>query len=142
MWLTQCPVFATLTELVQRWLEATVSAEIRNQDAPLLIASVLNARENQAVAWAWVKAHWPEVEKKITMSTGLDVIGATRSFCDAAARDDVQKFFTEHRVPSAERTLKLATENVDSCIHYRDHQQSNLAAWLERHAATSEAGAR
>jgi len=127
-------------ELVQRWLDVTVSDEVRNQDAPHLIASVLIIRENQAVAWTWVKAHWPEVEKKITMSSGLDIIGATRTFCDAESRDDMQKFFTEHKVPSAERTLKLAAEGIDSCIHYRDHQQNNLAVWLGRHAATSEAG--
>jgi aminopeptidase N/puromycin-sensitive aminopeptidase len=129
-------------ELVQRWLDVTVSSEIRNQDAPHLIANIIGNRENQAVAWAWIKAHWPEVEKKITMSSGLDIIAATRSFCDAESRDDVQKFFTEHKVPAAERALRLATEGIDSCIHYRDHQQNNLAAWLSQHSATREAGTR
>src|SRR6266700_3174837 len=129
-------------ELVQRWLEVAVSAETRNQDAPHMIANIMSRRDNQTVAWTWVKAHWPEVEKKITMSSGLDIIGATRNFCDAESRDDVQKFFAEHRVPSAERALKLATERINSCIHYRDHQQSNMAVWLGQHAATREAGAR
>jgi len=127
-------------ELVQRWLGITVSDEIRNQDAPHLIAKILSNRDNQAVAWAWLKTHWPEVEKRTTMSSGLDIIAATRSFCDSESRDDMQKFFTEHKVPSAERTLKLAAEGIDSCIHYRDHQQNNLAAWLGRHTATSAAG--
>src|SRR5258708_34195808 len=102
-------------ELVQRWLEVTVSAEIRNQDAPHLIANVIGNRENQAVAWAWIKAHWPEVEKKITMSSGLDIIAATRSFCDTESRADVPQFLTEPKVPAPPPRLTPPAAAMDAC---------------------------
>ena len=116
--------------LVDRVLQLAVSPESRNQDAPHLIAGVLSNPSNQAPAWEWIKSHWPEVEKKITMSSGGEIIYASGSFCDAGHRDDIQHFFTEHKVPSSERILKLTTERINSCIRYRDHQQTDLATWL------------
>ncbi|HEY6252827.1 MAG TPA: M1 family metallopeptidase [Candidatus Angelobacter sp.] len=115
---------------VERVLQLAVSPESRNQDAPHLISGVLGNPVNQVPAWQWIKSHWPEVEKKITMSSGGEIIFASSSFCDAEHRDDVQHFFTEHKVPSAERVLKQTVERINSCIRYRDHQQGDLATWL------------
>lgn len=116
--------------LVDRVLQLAVSDQVRSQDAPHMIARELENSKNQNASWAWVKAHWPEVEKKITMSSGAEIVSATRTFCDPGQRDDVQQFFTQHKVPSAERTLKQAGERVNACINYRNQQQGNLAAWL------------
>ena len=127
-------------QLVERILQMSVSPEVRNQDAPHLIASVLGNPDNQGIAWTWIKGHWAEVEKKITMSSGGEIINATHTFCTAEARDEVQSFFTGHKVPSAERALKLVTERINACIHYREHQQSNLATWLGQHATANAAG--
>ncbi|MGZ4900606.1 MAG: M1 family metallopeptidase, partial [Candidatus Angelobacter sp.] len=82
-------------KIVEKVLELSVSDEVRNQDAPHLIAAVLSTPDNQETAWEWVKAHWPAVEKKITMSSGPEIVNATRKFCSAKDNDDVQKFFSE-----------------------------------------------
>jgi aminopeptidase N len=129
-------------QLVERTLQLAVSPEARNQDSPHLIAAVMSNPADQAVAWQWTKTHWPEVEKKITMSSGGEIISATRSSCDAATRNDVQQFFTQHKIPSSERTLKQAVERINSCISYRDRQQSNLAAWLDQHPGNVAVGNR
>ncbi len=127
---------------VERVLQLAVSAETRNQDAPLLIARVLGNPDNQSAAWGWIKGHWPDVEKKITMSSGAGIVYATHNSCDAGTRDDVQKFFSEHKVASSERALKQATERINACISLRERQQNNLASWLEQHPANGAAGNR
>jgi aminopeptidase N len=129
-------------QLVERTLQLAVSPVTRNQDAPHLIAEVLSKPANEPVAWTWIKAHWPDVEKKITMSSGAEIIAATRSACDSATRDDVQQFFTQHKIPSAERTLRQAVERINSCSSYRERQQGNLAAWLDQHGGNGAAGTR
>jgi len=126
--------------LVERVLQLAVSAEVRNQDAPHLIAAVLANASSRDFAWQWIKGHWPEVEKKITMSSGGDIVGATRSFCDGEHRDEVQKFFSEHKVAASERALKQVAEGINSCISYRERQQGNLATWLGQHPGTAVAG--
>jgi aminopeptidase N/puromycin-sensitive aminopeptidase len=127
-------------KIVDKVLELSVSDEVRNQDAAGLIAKVLTNSDNQKTAWDWVKAHWPAVEKKITMSSGTEIVGSTRRFCSAEMNDDVQQFFTEHKVPSAERTLKQSHEDIEGCVKRRPRLQTELAQWLQQHAAASKAG--
>lgn len=127
-------------QLVQRWLQISVSDTTRNQDAAFQIAAVLGRYELREIAWPWVKEHWPEIEKKTTMSSGASIVSATGTFCDAESRDDVQQFFQEHKVPSSERVLRQVAENVNSCIYFRDHQQKNLTSWLGQHTSSTAAG--
>ena len=127
-------------ELAERVLQMAVSPESRNQDAPHLIAAVLSNPANQDFAWKWVKTHWADVEKKITMSSGGEIVSSTGRFCDAGRQADVQQFFSEHKVPSSDRILKQVSERINSCISFRDHQQTNLAAWLGQHAGGTVAG--
>ena len=128
-------------KIVDRVLELSVSDEIRNQDAAHLISAVLSNPDNQKQSWEWIKAHWPAVEKKITMSSGPEIVNATRGFCSVEMRDDVQSFFAEHKVPSAERALKQSREDIDSCIKRRPRLQTELAEWLQR-GTSNRAGSR
>jgi aminopeptidase N/puromycin-sensitive aminopeptidase len=128
-------------ESVERVLQLSTSPQVRNQDAAHNIARVLGNPDNRSAAWQWIKAHWPEVEAKITMSSGLGIVDSA-SFCDAGSRDDVERFFTEHKVPSAERTLRQATERSNQCISYRERQQANLSTWLAEHVTAGSAGLR
>src|SRR5262249_45711320 len=120
-------------KVVERALELAVSDEVRNQDAAHLIANVLANSDNQKVAWEWVKAHWAEVEKKATMSSGPVIVDATRKFCSVEMRDDVQSFFADHKVPAAERTLKQSFEDISTCAKIRTRLQTELTAWLQQH---------
>jgi aminopeptidase N len=129
-------------KIVERVLEIGVSDEIRNQDSAHLISSVLSNSYNQKIAWEWVKAHWPAVEKKNTMSSGPEIVNATRKFCSAEMRDDVQSFFSEHKVPAAERALKQSGEDINSCVRKRPRLQAELAEWLQQRVGTNRAGSR
>jgi hypothetical protein len=129
-------------KVVEKVLELGVSEEVRNQDSAHLISGVLSNADNQKVAWAWVKAHWPAVEKKTTMSSGPEIVNATRKFCSTELRDDVQSFFAEHKVAAAERTLKQSREEIDGCIRRRPRLQAELAEWLQQHPGSSNAGGR
>jgi puromycin-sensitive aminopeptidase len=124
-------------KIVEQVLELGVSDKIRNQDAAHLISAVLANPANQNVAWEWVKTHWAAVEKKTTMSSGPEIITATGNFCSTEMRDDVQNFFAEHKVPSAERTLKQSYEDISACAKTREHLQTELAAWLQQHQRTA-----
>ena len=127
-------------EAAERVLQLSVSPDVRNQDAPHLIAAVMRNPANQEFAWQWTKTHWDDVQKKITMSSGGDIVFSTASFCDAGKRDDVAHFFSDHKVPSAERALKQVSEQINACISYRERQTNNLSAWLGQHAGAAVAG--
>jgi len=127
-------------KLVQQWLARIVAPETRTQDAAGYLGRVLENPAVQKMAWDWTKQHWPEVESKLTMSSGYAIVNATSRFCDAEMRSDVKQFFSDHNVASTSRTLRQSLELSNSCIQFRSGQQTNLAGWLEQHPATAGAG--
>ena len=129
-------------KIVEKVLELSVSDEVRNQDAAGLIARVLVNSDNQKTAWEWVKAHWPAVEKKITMSSGTEIVGSTRKFCSAEMNMMSSSSSPNTKLPSAERALKQSREDIEGCVKRRPRLQTELAQWLQQHAGASRAGSR
>jgi puromycin-sensitive aminopeptidase len=128
--------------LMERWLTRTVAPETRTQDAAFYVAEVINNAAVRKPAWEWTKQHWPEVEAKLTPFSGAAIVFATHNFCDAGGRSDAQEFFAAHKLSSAERTLRLSLEQIDSCINFRSKQQANLEGWLQQHPEGAANGSR
>jgi aminopeptidase N len=117
-------------QIVIGWLEAGVALEA--QGGVYRIASALSNPATSELGWKWLKKRWSKVESGLSMTSGGAIVQATRSFCDSDSRQDVEKFFSEHKIFSAERKLQQSLESIDSCIYYRNRQQNVLAAWLRR----------
>jgi len=81
--------------LLKRALDYALLPDVRSQDAAYVILSVLLNPEGRELAWEFVKARWPEVEKKLTAYSGPYLVRHTGdAFCDAKSRDDLERFFT------------------------------------------------
>ncbi len=127
--------FFTLPEfndpkLLQRTLDFAISPDVRSQDALQLVTSVLRNPAGQQLAWDFIRQHWSEIEKAGGPFASAEVVGSTRSFCDAALRDQVTEFFNAHKVPAAERTYKQSIERINDCVDLKAQQEPKLAAWL------------
>ena len=121
--------------LIQRTLEYSVSPEMRTQDAGRMLGAMYANPAARATTWQFVKARWNEVQAKMGLSLGgLWLISSAGAFCDAAARDDVQKFAAEHNIPAQSRSLRRTLERINNCMDLRATQQERLAAWLRSHA--------
>jgi aminopeptidase N len=126
--------------LLTRTLEFAVGPMMRGQDAAAVFGGVFSNPAGRQLAWDFVRQHWAEVAAKLNNYSEAGIVGNAGSFCDAAKRDEVQQFFTEHKVEAAERTLKLTIEQINSCIDLRSHQEPNLQTWLQ-HQSGSGGGA-
>jgi hypothetical protein len=67
----------------------------------------------------------------------IELVEATGSFCEADLRDQAQEFFASHEVPSAERSLRQALDQMSYCIDLKSQQTIQLAAWLEQQGASA-----
>ena len=121
-------------ELVERNLRYALSPEVRNQDATGFLGSILGSTDprKRKQAWSFIKANWPQLENRLASYTRGDIFGATAAMCDASDRDDVQAFFAQHPIPSAERTMRQSLERMNNCIDMREQQGSRLALWLKQ----------
>ncbi len=116
--------------LVQRTLDYVSSGKVRNQDSWILLAILLQQPETRQQTWTYIKANWDKVHAQFTTSSGNRVVSATGAFCSVQDRTDVQQFFTTHPVDAADRALRDALNNIDSCVKFRAQQQPNLQQWL------------
>jgi aminopeptidase N/puromycin-sensitive aminopeptidase len=121
-------------ELVARTLEYAVSDAVHSQDSWTLIARLLGQRETQDLAWAFVRQHWAEIERKSTENSGARIVEAAGGFCSVERRDEVASFFAAHPVKAAERTLAKSLDNIDDCVALRTAQEPELRLWLDAHA--------
>ncbi len=122
--------------LADRTLKFVLTDEVRVQDKLRVISEVMQNHTTSETAWNFVRAHWSEVEKNAGPFTGAAVVRSTSVFCDAAKREEVKSFFTEHKPEQAERTMQQSIERIGACIDLKAQQTPQLAAWLSQHAAS------
>jgi aminopeptidase N/puromycin-sensitive aminopeptidase len=116
--------------LVKRGLDFAVSSKVRNQDSAIQVSIAIQDVSTRDQAWNYVMTNWDKVQAQFTTAIGAEVVLSTSSFCSAEARDEVQKFFAEHKVANSSVSLKHAIERINGCIELRKLQEPNLQRWL------------
>jgi hypothetical protein len=78
-----------------------------------------------------MKAHWSELEPKVTVFGGdTALVSSFGNFCEASSRDDIASFFRQHPLPSAARTLTQTIERINNCIAFRSAQTGSVTEFL------------
>jgi aminopeptidase N/puromycin-sensitive aminopeptidase len=117
-------------ELVQRSLDYATSGKVRNQDAAMQFTVSLSAAATRDQAWHYMKSHWDSVKAQLTTESGGYFVAATGNFCSPDMRDDIQNFFSTHKVAASGRSLNRAVERINGCIELRHMQEPQLKEWL------------
>jgi len=117
--------------LVQRTLQFAISPDVRTQDTPTLIGGLMSQPWSRDAAWAFVKSNWDALNKSLGVFGGITrIAGSVGGFCSGDRKAEVEQFFKEHPLPSAERTLKQAFERIDTCVAVKERQSAPASAWL------------
>jgi len=116
--------------LEQRTLDYAVSDKVRNQDASTLFEILLVGNDTRELAWQYIQKNWDKVVAQLTESSGSYLVSATGNFCNAEARDQVQSFFSTHKVAASERALLRAKDQINECIEFRSAQEPKLKEWV------------
>ena len=116
--------------LVTRTLDMVAAGKVRNQDSWILLATLLRNRDTQQQAWTYIQEHWDAIHAQFTTSSGNRVVGAAGSFCSPEKHDEVLAFFNTHKVAASARQLKIAGDNINSCVQLRQAQEGSLKTWL------------
>jgi len=116
--------------LTVRALDYAASGKVRNQDTARQFGIALQLSETREQAWKYIQSHWDQVQAQVSPQMLTRVVASTGSFCTQSGRDSVKDFFTTHKVPAANISLKHALEHIDGCIELRTLQEPNLNKWL------------
>jgi len=118
--------------LEKRALDYAVSGEVKNQDSASLIGAELRGRDTREFAWSYIQGSWDKVIAQVTESSGAGIVASAGAFCTVERQQQVSSFFSAHKVPASERTLKRAEDQIGDCIDLRSAQSENLKAWLSK----------
>ena len=116
--------------LARRALDYALTPKVRSQDAAIQFAIVMQTEKDRPMAWQYIKDHWDNIHSLLTPELGGILVGSAATFCSATDRDDVEQWFTAHKVASADQTAKHVIERINGCIELRSLQGDNLKKWL------------
>jgi puromycin-sensitive aminopeptidase len=118
--------------LVEQTLARTVNGEIRTQDAPFVVRTLLMLVHAREPAWAFVKKQWDTMDR-LYPKHGLrrmaeGVIGLATPELEA----DVHRFFQERRVDLGGKTLEQYLEQLRVAVTLGERDGAALSAYLGR----------
>ncbi len=99
-------------DLVDRTLQLTINGEVRTQNAPYLMRSLLLSKEARTKAWLFMKQHWDEMLRHYPdnaiprMCEGI--VGLVSSELEA----DVREFFSRHPVKQGAKQIDQHLERL------------------------------
>ena len=123
--------------LTRRTMDLILSPEVRTQDAAIFAATLIAANvDSRELAWRLIRERWSELEERIGPFLATPtVVGSLTSLCGHDKAEEVRRFFSDHPVPDAQRTLQQSLESVELCGAIASAQTPVLAGWLDKQAA-------
>jgi puromycin-sensitive aminopeptidase len=120
-------------DLLQRTLELTLSPEVRSQDTVLLVMAVAGNRHGRDLAWAFVKDRWPVFDERYGRGgfAIMRLVGIGGGFTRLEDREDVERFFRDHPVPAAARTVQQSLERIGLNVRWLERNRNELGVWLK-----------
>ncbi|HSB68710.1 MAG TPA: M1 family metallopeptidase [Candidatus Methylomirabilis sp.] len=118
-------------DLVRRTLDLTLSGDVRTQDAPFLVRSLLMSVHAREMAWAFVKEHWAVMERRYPSLSGL------RRMCEGimglATREletEVREFFATRNISLGGKTLEQYLEQLHIAVVFAERDGADLSRCL------------
>jgi puromycin-sensitive aminopeptidase len=117
--------------LLERTLERAVNGEIRTQDAPFVVRTMLMSVYARELTWRFVKTHWEQMDR-LYPKHGLrrmceGVIGLTTPELE----QDVHAFFRERNVQFGGKTLEQYLEQLRVAVALGEREGHTLATYLQ-----------
>ena len=119
-------------DLFARTLQLTINGEVRTQNAPYLMRSLLLNTELREQAWNFMKTHWDEMCRQYPDNSIGRMCEGILSLVTPALESDVIDFFATHPVKQAAKTLQQHLEKLHIAVAGKERDAANIVAYLQR----------
>jgi puromycin-sensitive aminopeptidase len=114
----------------QRFLDRTLTDQIRTQDAPFVLRRAMTNRSNGPTAWTFVRQNWDVINHRFPTSSIPRLLDGVRSFNDATVANDVRGFLDEHPLPQGTKTVAQHLERMQAGVALAERESSRVAGSL------------
>jgi len=119
-------------DLFERTLQLTLNGEVRTQNAPYLMRSILLNTERREHAWAFLKAHWEEMGKQYPDNSIVRMCEGIISLVTPELEADVNDFFASHPVKQGAKTMDQHLEKLRVAVACKQREAANIAKYLSQ----------
>jgi len=119
-------------ELLAQTLERAVSGEIRTQDAPFVVRTLLMSVYARELAWDFVKRHWDQMDRLYPKHGLRRMCEGVIGLATPELERDVHAFFAARKIDFGGKTLEQYLEQLRVAVALREREGDALAAYLRR----------
>lgn len=111
------------------------SDKVRSSETFYLINSNCSSSLGRELTWEYLKSNWSDFTAKYNAGQNFMISnilsGPLNGVNSASAADEFESFFASHPLPSAQRVIKQAAENVRQKDARLNRERSQLEKWLK-----------
>ena len=119
-------------DLLERTLATTVNGEVRSQDTPYLMRSLLMNTDGRERAWAFMKEHWEEMLRQYPDNSIVRMCEGIVSLVTSTLEAEVNQFFAAHPVKQGTKTMEQHLEKLRIAVACKQREAANLEAYFAR----------
>lgn len=119
-------------ELVGRTLEMTINGDIRTQDAPFVLRSLLWGVHSRERTWDFIRSNWDTMERQYPQKSLKRTIEGLGGLATPELEQSVWEFFTERAVNFGGRVLEQWLEELRIMVTLRGRESGRLSAYVNR----------
>ncbi len=119
-------------DLVRETLSRTINGEIRTQDGPFVVASLLTSVHGRGQAWAFVQANWEALERLFPKQGVRRMLQGIVGLATPALERDVRRFVAARKIQLGGKTLEQYLEQLRIAVAFRTREGGALSAYLAR----------
>jgi len=115
--------------LLRQTMEMTLSGEVRTQNAPYLLHSLLANNVSRIEAWEFVQHNWETIVSKFPDSALPRMCEAINGLLDR--QSEVEAFFQQHKVRLGGKLIDQHLERLGVAVAFRQREGARLEASLK-----------
>lgn len=119
-------------DLFERTLQLTLNGEVRTQNAPYLMRSILFNTEGRERAWAFLKEHWDEMCKQYPDNSIVRMCEGIVSLVTPELEAEVSDFFASHPVKQGTKTMEQHLEKLRVAVACKQREATKVEEYLQR----------
>ena len=116
--------------LMDRTLAATLTDEIRSQNAPFVVAYAGTNRDLGPRSWAFLTEHWDELVERFPSSLTIRMVDGVRFLSRAQEVEEAEAFFDAHPIPQSAKSLQQTLERQRAASALRARATPDLTAYF------------
>jgi puromycin-sensitive aminopeptidase len=115
--------------LIKKSLKMSLTSKVEKQDAPLLVAAIMEQPAGRGLAWEFVRKHIIRIALRFPEHLMLNLVMAMNALSTQQQLNEVRAFFKKHPVPSQARGINKIIEAIQIRVSFRRH--NDLAKTLQ-----------